>query len=344
MVSSPHPSRTIHLLENAIAVRAPWLSSSHEAAFRLFNGFSEGDPNIVIDVYGCTFLIHDYADEPEQNHELINEIVRVLQNKLNWLRAGVLKTRNGKLLEERRGRLIFGTRADHRIKEHDIWYAVNLMVNRDASLYLDTRNLRKWLIDHSAGQSVLNAFAYTGSFGVAAMAGGASRVVQLDRTREFLNIAKDSYGMNNLPIRKTDFIAADFFSQVSKFKRSGELFDCVLLDPPYFSTSARGTVDQEQESARLINKVRPLLSDGGTLIAINNALFVSGQQYLKVLESLCQDGYLKIKEFIPVPEDFIGYPGVHPVKSITDPAPFNHSTKIAVLQAGRKDKAKVQGP
>jgi 23S rRNA (cytosine1962-C5)-methyltransferase len=343
MISSPRPSRTIHLLEHAITARTAWSSSMHEGAFRLFNGFSEGDPTLVIDVYGRTFLIHDYAEQPEYNRELITEIVRVLQNRLDWLRAGVLKMRNSKSLEERRGQLIFGNRPDNRIKEHEIWYSINLMLNRDASLYLDTRTLRKWLLDHSAGKSVLNAFAYTGSFGVAAMAGGASRVVQLDRTREFLNLAKDSYGMNHLPIRKTDFIAADFFSQVSKFKRTGELFDCVLLDPPYFSTGPRGTVDQEQESTRLINKVRPLVRDGGTLIAINNALFVSGQQYLQGLESLCQDGYLKIREFIPVPYDFIGYSDVQPVQPITDPAPFNHSTKIVVLEARRKDKAKVQG-
>jgi 23S rRNA (cytosine1962-C5)-methyltransferase len=88
------------------------------------------------------------------------------------------------------------------------------------------------------------------------------------------------------------------------------------------------------ESARLINKVRPLVSDGGRLIAINNALFVSGKDYLRTLEELCKDGYLEILELIPVPDDYIGFNRVG--QPITDPAPFNHSTKMAVLEVRRK--------
>ena len=55
---------------------------------------------------------------------------------------------------------------------------------------------------------------------------------------------------------------------------------------------------------------------------------------MKILEALCKDGYLKIKELIPVPEDIVGY---HKVSApITDPSPFNYSTKIAILDVKRK--------
>jgi 23S rRNA (cytosine1962-C5)-methyltransferase len=95
-------------------------------------------------------------------------------------------------------------------------------------------------------------------------------------------------------------------------------------------------VDQVNESARLINKIRPLIRDGGTLIAINNALYVSGNAYMQKLEKLCRDGYLKIRELIPIPEDFTGYPDTRIGVPITDPSPFNHSTKITVLEVKRK--------
>jgi 23S rRNA (cytosine1962-C5)-methyltransferase len=184
------------------------------------------------------------------------------------------------------------------------------------------------------GRTVLNTFAYTGSLGVAAAAGGARRVVQLDLSRQFLNLAKESYTLNGLPIHKEDFVAADFFPAVSQLKRTGETFDCVLIDPPFFSTTSKGKVDQVHESARLINKVRPLVSDGGTLVAINNALYVSGREYMQTLEDLCQDGYLSIRELVPVPDDMVGYHQVH--GPVTDPSPFNHSTKIVVLDVKRK--------
>ena len=231
---------------------------------------------------------------------------------------------------------MFGEAPDRKVQEHGVWYALDLCMNRDASLYLDTRNLRQWLLQHMRGRTVLNTFAYTGSLGVAACAGGASRVVQLDLNRAFLNLAKTSYTLNGFPINKADFIAGDFWAQVSRFKRSGERFDCVLVDPPFFSSTSKGALDLNTDSARLINKVRPLVNDGGWLISINNALYVSGKEYLEALEVLCADGYLKIAELIPVPEDFTGYAQTRIGEPITDPAPFNHSTKIVVLEVRRK--------
>jgi len=330
----PHPS--IPLLEAALACRVNLFDSRHESAFRLFNGFTEGYSDLVIDIYACTLVVQNYADEPARSQLLVQEVKEFLQNKLSWLRAGIVKTRNGKTQDEKRGTLLFGEKPDQKIREHDIWYSVDLTMNRDASLYLDTRNLRKWIMENMNDKSVANFFAYTGSLGVAALAGGASRVMQLDLNRQFLNVAKSSYTLNGYPIHKGDFSAADFFEQVSKFKRTGETFDCVIIDPPFFSTTSKGRIDQQRESQRIINKVRPLINDGGCLIAINNALYASGKEYMQTLESLCKDGYLKIRELMPVPEDFTGYPETRSGNPITDPAPFNHSTKIAVLGVKRK--------
>lgn len=180
-------------------------------------------------------------------------------------------------------------------------------MNQDASFYLDTRNARAWALEHLAGKSVLNTFAYTGSLGVAAMAGGAGRVVHLDKSRKFLNVAKTSYTLNGFPINRADFIVGDFWTHISRFKRAGERFDCVLVDPPFFAASGKGTVDLVNSSHRLINKARPLVKAGGYLVSINNALFVSGADYMLMLEELCADGYLSIEALIPVPLDFTGY-------------------------------------
>ena len=322
------------LLEKALASRAPILDPKNESAFRLFNGFTEGCPDLIIDIYAATAVIYNYASIPEDGAPLVQEAQEFLVKSMPVLRTILLKTRNSPQQEEKRGRLIYGAELDRKVKEHGVWYSINLTLNRDASLYLDTRNLRKWLIENIKGKSLLNTFAYTGSFGVAALKGGASRVVQIDLDRNFLNIAKTSYTLNGFPIQKGNFISRDFFEQVSNLKRNNTFFDCVIVDPPFFSTTAKGRVDQEKESARLINKVRPLINNGGYLIAINNALYVSGKEYMQTLEELCKDGYLKIRELISVPEDFTGY---NPVGSpITDPSPFNHSTKIAILDVKRK--------
>jgi 23S rRNA (cytosine1962-C5)-methyltransferase len=329
-----HHETVTQLLQKAIDARKSLFGTRHENAFRLFNGFTEGYPPLSLDLYAGTVVFHNYHPDASLGLESVHKAQGVLRDKLSWLRAAIVKSRNNPSQVERRGKLLFGESVDRKVNEHGVWYAIDLTINRDTSLYLDTRNLRKWLIENMKGRRVLNTFAYTGSLGVAATAGGASRVVQLDRNRKFLNLAKESYTINGFPIHKQDFIVADFFPAVGQFKRANERFDCVIIDPPFFSTTSKGKVDQGSESARLINKVRPLVEDGGYLIAINNALYSSGKEYMQMLEALREDGYLKIEELIPVPEDFVGYTKAGAF--ITDPAPFNHSTKIAVLSVKRK--------
>jgi 23S rRNA (cytosine1962-C5)-methyltransferase len=71
-------------------------------------------------------------------------------------------------------------------------------------------------------------------------------------------------------------------------------------------------------------------------VAINNALFLSGKAYLDTLTALCEEGFLKIAALIPVPPDCAGYPQTRVGAPVTDPSPFNHSTKIAILEVRRK--------
>jgi 23S rRNA (cytosine1962-C5)-methyltransferase len=324
------------LLEKTIATREGLLDDGHKSALRLFNGFLEGCPELVVDLYGRTLVLHDYSESPDERLNMIRQAQGWLQNRLPWLRAGILKVRNGQSAEAKCGRLLFGADPDRKVQEQGVWYALDLTMHQDASLYLDTRNLRMWASQTLGGKTVLNTFAYTGSLGVAALAGGAAQVVQLDLNRTFLNLAKTSYTLNGFLIHKEDFLCGDFWEQVSRLKRKEARFDCVLVDPPFFSTTPKGRLDLNTDSARLINKVRPLINDGGWLVSINNALYVSGKEYIKTLEELCADGYLKIANLIPVPEDFTGYPGTKIGEPITDPQPFNHSTKIAILEVKRK--------
>jgi 23S rRNA (cytosine1962-C5)-methyltransferase len=326
----------IALLDSALTARESLFDARHETACRLFNGFTEGCPTLVVDLYAATILLHNYADPPEQGYAIVQAAQQFLQKRFPWVRAMILKTRNAATTQEKQGSLVQGTSADRRVREHDVWYAVDLNLNRDASFYLDTRNLRHWALQHLQGKSVLNTFAYTGSLGVAAQAAGAARVVHLDLNRRFLNVAKTSYTLNGFPIHRQDFLVGDFWPQMNRLKRAEERFDCVFVDPPFFAATPKGLINLANNQTKLINKVRPLIADGGYLVAINNALYFSGQAYLETLEALCADGYLKIEELIAVPDDFTGYRQTRVATPITDPAPFNHATKIAVLKVRRK--------
>ncbi len=322
-------------LDPAIARRAALCEAPHESAFRLWNGFTEGEPSLALDVYADALVVHDYADPARDELSQAKDAAALALARLPWLRTALWKAHADPDHELRRGTLLHGTAEElpRSVREDGVLYAVDLRLHGDASLYLDTRNLRAWLRRELADRRVLNTFAYTGSLGVAARAGGAE-VLHVDRDGAFLEIARRSYALNHWAVRRRDFRAVDFFPEVRRLRREDQLFDAVIVDPPFFSTTERGRVDLETGLAPLLNKVRPLVGDGGFLVAVNNGLFVSGRRYLEDLERLCADGYLTLAETIPVPEDFVGAGGgAWPA----DPAPFNHPTKIAILRARRKD-------
>jgi 23S rRNA (cytosine1962-C5)-methyltransferase len=307
-------------------------------AYRLFNGFYESSVDLVIDRYASTLVFFNHTDPPEALAVFLPEIQNALLKRISGVDCVLVKTRHSADPSFRRGIIHFGSAPAAQILENQVRYALDLQLNQDASLYLDTRGLRFWMKNHSQGWSVLNCFAYTGSLGAAALAGGASRVAQLDLSRKFLSVARNTYRLNGFPIEEKDFQAGDFFRLTGRLRKENAKFDCVLLDAPYFSSGNSTSFNLQQDFTRLINKVRPLVKDGGYLISINNSLFLSGKNYLEGLEQLGDDGCLEVVETISAPDDITGFQQSIIRRPPVDPTPFNHPTKIAVLRVKKKNR------
>lgn len=334
----PSDTNLLLLLETALERRLPILDPEHITAIKLFNGFIEGYRDVSAEIYGTTMLLHDYTKHTNCPSPMIAIICKFYLHHLPWINSVVLKIHHSPDIQHKRGTTIWGSNPDTKIYENGIWYALNLCVNNDTSFYLDTRNLRKWAKTNLNQSSVLNTFAYTGSLGVAARMGGARNVTHIDQSPTYLSLAKKSYQLNSLEYDMNEFRVGNFFTEIARLKSSSKLFDCVILDPPYFSESPSGRLDIQQDFIRLVNKVRPLVAHNGFLVTVNNALFLSGSDHMKSLTEMCLNGYLTIEEIIPVPEDCIGYPETTHQEFPQDPAPFNHSTKIAILRVKRKDQ------
>ena len=318
------------LLLSALRRRHALLSDDtlHRGAWRLFNGFTEGAPDLVIDLMGRTAVVQDYG-KTALDEVFIRDFL--LEN-LSFLRAVLLKRRNSSFDAERNGTLIHGEKTDTFIEEHGVRYAVDLTMNHDNAFYSDTRNLRQYLLENMQGKSVLNTFAYTGSLGIAAAAGGAASVLQTDLSDKFLQTAYRSASLNGLTFTRKNFKFGDFFPVIAALRKVRAKFDCVIVDPPFFSRTAKGVIDQANNPLCVINKVRPLVAPGGILIAVNNSLYLAGKDFQTSLESICDNNYLALEKFIPIPEDFCYKLDECSLPYPADPAPFNHPTKIVILR------------
>ncbi len=334
-----HPRELIKLdlLEKALLKRLTAGEVQQENACRLLNGFTEGVSGLVVEQYGKTLVFFFHHLQKQSAESFVEQATPVFLQNIPWLDCSIIKLRPSDDPHDRRGRIVRGETPQTQIAEHEVQYSIDLLMNQDSGFYLDMSNLRLWLRDQASKKDVLNLFAYTGSLGIAALAGGANKVFQVDRSSRFLRHARISAELNHSP-GSMQILPLDFYEAVGRLKQGKQSFDLVILDPPYFSITQKGRVNLETEWLRLVNKVRPLVRDGGRLVVVNNALFLSGKEYMASLKALETSGYVSIEEVIPVPQSFIGYEpdtaGVYPA----DPLPFNHPTKIVVLRIKRKDQ------
>ncbi len=323
------PTDTLRaLLKEAFQKRESLFSDPDTDAYRMFNGFCEGFPSLSIDRYARTAVILWMNKKAAPGDALLSFLCETCLNGIPGIDSVLLKNRFGSTPEEKNGILLRGTEPARSIREWGVSYPVNLRLNKDCGFYLDSSLLRRWLIGNAAGKRVLNTFAYTGSLGDAAAAGGALSVTQTDLNPNYLSSRHSSQ----------EYILGDFFHVASALRRSGRLFDLIILDPPFFAgTNRGGKVDPARDPAALINKIRPLAAHRGKIIAVNNALFLSGKDFLSRIESL-SGPWLSVSEIIPVPDSFFGFAPVDGKALPADPAPFNHPTKIVVLDILRKDE------
>lgn len=321
--------RLNNLIGSALERRRTLLNDpQHRQALRLFNGFTEGCKALSVDLMGRTAVIQDYSDDGGDFAPVAENLCR----ELDFLQAVLLKRRRGQTPAERNGTLIYGEKCDTFVVEHNVRYACDLQMNHDNGFYSDTRFLRKYLLENMRGKRVLNTFAYTGSLGSAAAMGGAEYVLQSDVSNNFLQTAYRTASLNGFAFTRKNFRIGDFFAVTAALRKEKTQFDCVILDPPFYSASGKGVIDLANNPLGVINKVRPLVADNGLLIVVNNSLYLSGRDFMAKLSTLCNDGFMEIESVIPIPEDFACNSG-ETMPYPADPAPFNHPTKIVAIRA-----------
>lgn len=157
------------------------------------------------------------------------------------------------------------------VEESGLKYQLDIGRNQNFGLFLDMRYGRDWVKANASNKNVLNLFAYTCGFSVAAIEGGADQVVNVDMARSSLNKGRDNHKLNNHNLNQVKFLAYDIFRSWGKIKRLGE-YDLVIIDPPSFQ---KGSFALTKDYKRILRKLPELLAKDGEVIACVNSPQVS---------------------------------------------------------------------
>ena len=189
----------------------------------------------------------------------------------------------------------------------------------DPLLFLDFRAGRRWVRGNVKGLSVLNLFSYTCGIGVAAMAGEALSVHNVDFAQRALDYGRLNAQLNGIPLKRFHTIHDNVFPVVRQFAglkiqgraaRKGfkryekNTFDLVVLDPPRLSKSPFGKVDLVRDYQSLFKPALLCTKEGGTLLITNNVASVDEQDWHKIILKCAQKSGRKVHSLEPLrPED-----------------------------------------
>lgn len=209
----------------------------------------------------------------EEEHATWLEDCRELMARVLEVSPGniFLKTRQRKAGRTGQYQKLGAKQAEFVVQENGLKFIVNLSDYLDTGLFLDHRVTRRLVKEEAQGKTVLNLFAYTGSFSVYAAAGGASMVTTVDLSNTYLQWARRNMEGNGF----TDEVCYRYVqADVKKYLKTLEpgRLDIIIMDPPTFSNSQRmeDILDIQRDHAELIGDCLRGLQPGGILYFSTN--------------------------------------------------------------------------
>ncbi|MGE5130433.1 MAG: class I SAM-dependent rRNA methyltransferase [Sphingomonadaceae bacterium] len=283
-------------LEKSLALRARLPAARHTNALRLVHGESDGLPGLVVDRYADVLVAQFLAAGVERWREPILDALAELTGCEAVFERSDADVRRLEGLAARAG-FVRGNRAAARcaIVEHGLDFHVDVEQGQKTGFFLDQRDNRQRVRALAEGRDVLDGFCYTGGFSLAALAGGARRVLALESSAAALAVARENLAANPLDASRVTFEQADVFARLRELRDQGARFDLVVLDPPKFAPTAA----QAKNAARAYKDINllafKLLSPGGLLASFSCSGGVSRELFQSILAGAALDAGVEAK-------------------------------------------------
>jgi len=294
--ATAYPAALRSLLELALARRAPLASDPETTIYRLVHGAFDGLPGLTADRYGDALVVDLYdagpaprtrppespaasaGDASDTPVPLPAALVEALAG-VSGARSIYVKHRPEQASRIPEGQLplwappqpVFGPDTGEFVAhETGLAYLIRPGEGFGTGLFPDMREGRSRVCAWAAGRRVLNCFAYTCGFGLAALAGGAERVLNLDLSKSALAWGQGNYRANALEPDPHDFVYGDVFDWLARLAKRGDRFDLTILDPPGFSKTKTRRFSAAHDYAALVSLAAGVIAPGGLLLACCN--------------------------------------------------------------------------
>jgi len=303
------PSEEVDEAFLARRVRASVARRAHlkpgSTGVRLVHGESDGLPGVVADRYGDVIVVQLLSAGAERWRDAWKRIFAGLPGVRAVFERSDVEVRGLEGLPPKVGALSGEVGGAVRIEEDGIAYEIDVAHGQKTGFYLDQRDNRALAAWLAPGHDVLNAFCYTGGFSLAALKGGAKRVESIDTSEEALAQARRNLELNRLDGSKAEWIAADVFSHLRRYRDQNRKFGLIVLDPPKFAPTEKHVPNAARAYKDINLWAMKLLAPGGNLLTFSCSGAVSPDLFQKIVAGAAADAKvdLQVRRHLGASED-----------------------------------------
>ncbi len=152
-------------------------------------------------------------------------------------------------------------------EEGGLRYKLDFARGQNLGFFADMAEGRRWIRERAQGKKVLNLFSFTCSFSVAALAGGAESVVNIDLSDAALRLGQQNHGLNGFQDARVHYLPHNIFRSWKKLHSLGR-YDIIVIDPP---SAQKGSFMVEKDYPKVLRKLHKLLAPEAEILACVNA-------------------------------------------------------------------------
>ena len=230
--------------------------------YRLAHAEGDGLPGLTLDRFGDTVVAQITTAGMEA---LIEPLLAALEKTIapaHVILRGDAPSRALEGLGEY-VRAAKGDAARIAVEENGARYFADLTEGQKTGWYYDQRDNRAFMASLAKGKSVLDAYSYTGGFGIAAAKAGAAETICLDSSAPALQLAEESAAANGVSIKA---VKADVFEEMERLAAAKETFDIVIADPPPFVRARKDLEPGAKAYRKLARLAAQVVAPGGFLL------------------------------------------------------------------------------
>jgi 23S rRNA (cytosine1962-C5)-methyltransferase len=324
-------------ISTALDRRSTLAADPDTNAYRCVHGENDRLPSLVVDRYDRSLVLKLYSAIwfPHLAHvvatlcEALDPERLVLRLSRNVARADTFGLADGET--------IVGPPPDGpvRFRERGLTMEADVVRGQKTGHFLDQRDNRGLVRSMARGARVLDVFASTGGFSVAAAAGGATSVDLIDSSGPALRTAERNLAHNRFitAVRtcKVHTSTGDAFVEMDRLRRRDQRFDLVVVDPPSFARRASDVPTALRAYARLTKSAIGLLERGGSLVQSSCSSRVTADAFFNAVHEAAASAGYALSEIRRT-----GHPVDHPIG-------FEHGAYLKTIYA-RVEPARRRGP